>query len=195
MKKTILAAGAAVLALGSVAYAAPGMWGDETVTLPQAQAKAATMFQKMDANSDGQLNEADREARHAAHFAELDADSNGAISREEFAARRAKDGERMRGSGRDQAQRSADGEGRMSRDGKRGQRGKGGHGGGMRMAQMADTNKDGTVTRAEFDSAVAGHFRQMDSDGDGSVTAAERKAARDAMREQMKQARASGNAG
>jgi len=42
--------------------------------------------------------------------------------------------------------------------------------GGM-MGQMADTNGDGTITRAEFDAATAAHFAKGDSDKNGTISA------------------------
>ncbi len=180
MKKTMIAAGAAVLALGTVAYAAPGMMKAEgPVTLKDAEAKSAEMFAKMDANGDGKLDQADREARHAQRFATLDTDGNGSISQDEFNAmpeKRGMRGDGMRGEG------GPDGEGMRGHHGKRG--------GGMRMmAKMADTNNDGVITRAEFDAGVKAHFAKMDANGDGTVTAEERKAAHEQMRERFKQAR------
>jgi Ca2+-binding EF-hand superfamily protein len=50
------------------------------------------------------------------------------------------------------------------------------------MARMADTNKDGQITRAEYDTAVKAHFDKVDKNHDGKITPDERKAARDAMR-------------
>ncbi len=35
---------------------------------------------------------------------------------------------------------------------------------------MADANKDGTITKAEFDAKNAEKFSKMDKDGNGSVT-------------------------
>lgn len=181
MKKTTLAAGFAALAIGSVAVAAPGAMKDKgPQTLAQAQTKAAAMFERMDANKDGKLDAADRAARRAQHFAKLDANKDGAISRAEFDAGHAARGDRMQGD------HAAMGHARMTdgghRDGKRGHR----MGGAMRMA---DTNKDGTITRAEFDAGVKTMFARTDTDGNGTVTAEERKAAHEAMRDRMRQSR------
>lgn len=167
-KKTIMAASAAVLAMGTMAYAAPGMMRAEgPITLEEAQAKSAEMFERMDVNDDGQLDKADREAHRAKRFSMLDTDGNGSISKEEFAAMH-----EMRGKHGDR------------------EHGKRGHRGGMHMmAKMADTDNDGVITRAEFDAGVAAHFAKVDTDGDGTITDAERKAAHDKMRERFKQAR------
>lgn len=169
MKKTILAAGAAVLAMGTVAYAAPGMMAEKgPVALAEAQTKSAAMFDRMDVNSDGKIDAADREARVKERFTRLDTDGNGSLSLEEFTA-----GREMRGKR---------GEGMRDHHGKRGQ--------GMHMmGKMADTNNDGTITRAEFDAGVQAHFAKMDANGDGTVTVEERQAAREQMREAWKERR------
>jgi Ca2+-binding EF-hand superfamily protein len=49
----------------------------------------------------------------------------------------------------------------------------------------ADTNKDGTVDRAEFDAQRASHFKTADSNADGFVTAEEMKAFFEAQRAKM----------
>lgn len=45
-----------------------------------------------------------------------------------------------------------------------------------------DANQDGQLTRAELTNALEAQFAQMDTNGDGSSTAEERKAAREARR-------------
>ena len=47
--------------------------------------------------------------------------------------------------------------------------------GGCGMAMM-DTNKDGKVTRAEFDATHAGMFTKIDTNKDGAIDATEMKA-------------------
>ena len=49
-------------------------------------AAADARFAKMDANGDGSINAADREAKIKERFAEMDADKNGAITEAEFVA-------------------------------------------------------------------------------------------------------------
>ena len=55
-----------------------------------------------------------------------------------------------------------------------------GHEGGCGMAMM-DTNKDGKVTRAEFDATHAGMFTRIDTNKDGAIDEAEMKAHRQTM--------------
>jgi len=130
----------------------------------------------------------DRDARKAAMFDRIDADHNGSISRDEFMAAR------PRGPGRDEA----------GRDGPMAGMGHGGHGGhhrggrggmGMMMLHMADANKDGSVTRAEFDAAVAQHFDQVDTNHDGTITGDERRAAHSAMKARMEAMHGGGDMG
>ena len=52
----------------------------------------------------------------------------------------------------------------------------------MMMMKMADTNKDGAVSKDEFLSAHGKHFDMLDVNHDGQVTKAERQAARAKMR-------------
>ena len=71
--------------------------------------------------------------------------------------------------------------------------GKRGHGGmGMMMGKMADTNKDGAVSRAEFLAAHDAHFAKVDANKDGSITPDERKAAMAQMREHKGKMRGAG---
>lgn len=171
IKKTILAAGVAVVAMGTVAYAAPGMMkADAPKTLAEATTKADAMFDRMDANNDGKIDAADRAARQARMFDRIDTDKNGSISKAEFAAMH-----EMRGERRGAASTGG------AHDGHR-------KGGGM-MGKMADTNGDGTITRAEFDAGVKARFAKLDTNGDGTVSAAERTAARDQMRAERKDMR------
>ncbi|HMO69072.1 MAG TPA: EF-hand domain-containing protein [Novosphingobium sp.] len=138
----------------------------EPLTRAQAEARAGQMFERMDANKDGRIDAADRAARQAAMFDRIDADKDGRISREEFSAHHATMG---RGEGR-----------RGEQAGHKGHR-RGKHGGMMGQAMLGP---DGAATRAEFTAAALARFDHMDANKDGQVTAEERRAAREAMRQQ-----------
>lgn len=175
-----LSAAALITAGASAALAASGgrhgdADGNGTVSRAEAQTHGAAMFAKLDVNQDGKLDAADRSAAAAERFTRLDTDKDGQLSREEFAA------------GRPDRSESGERHGRGERLGRHG----GGHGGGrdghggpggMMMLGMADADKDGTVTQAEFTTAQARHFDLVDTNKDGSISQEERKAARDKMR-------------
>lgn len=144
--------------------------GNGVVTRAEAEASAKKMFARMDADGNGMLTAADREARMAARraemFASMDTDRNGQISRDEFMAHR------------------HEGKG----DGKGGHKmGMRGHGYGKMMTGMADANKDGSITQAEFVAAALARFDKADANKDGQVTAEERKAMYEQMRGKMRE--------
>lgn len=165
---TLSIAAATALAAGTAAFAQDGQKHD--MTRAQVEERTAERFGKMDANSDGVLNDADREAARRQAFDSIDADHDGAISFAEFDARR--------------------GERREARDERRGPDGGGeprfghhrGSWGGRDMASEADADKDGTVTQAEFTTAALTRFDQADANSDGTISADERRAARGQMR-------------
>lgn len=176
IKKFTLGLSIAALAIGGAAYADQhGMRGDADgngiVTRAEAQSRATQMFARMDANGDGKLDAADREARMGRMFDTIDADHNGQISRDEFMAAH---------------QDGPPGEGRMGMRGEANGHGKHhrgmGHGGMMKMAKMADTDKDGAISQAEFTAAAMQRFERADANQDGQVTREERQAARAAMK-------------
>ena len=65
----------------------------------------------------------------------------------------------------------------------------------MMMLRMADTNKDGAVSKDEFLVAHVKHFDMMDANHDGQLTQAERKAARQKMHAMAGGMRHGGNRG
>ena len=104
----------------------------------------------------------------AEHFQRMDTDGSGGLSQDELKAMH---------------------EARGERGGKRGhgmRGGRGGHRGGMHMLRMADTDGDKSVTRAEFDAALAAHFAKADANGDGAISAEERKTMHETMRAERK---------
>ena len=177
MKKKIIfsALGTALIAVPVLA-APGGADRNTTQTRAEAQAHAAEMFAKMDANKDGKLDASDRAAKRAEMrarmFDGLDTNKDGSISKAEWdqhsADRAAKHGEK-RADARDG-------------DGKRGMRGHhGGRGGhsGMMMAR-ADTDGDKVISQAEFQTAALARFDAADANKDGKVTPEERAAQREA---------------
>lgn len=201
IKKLTLGLSVAALSISGIAYAQgfagkPGMDGDGNgvITRAEAQSAATTMFAKLDTNNDGKLDKSDRDARRTEMrgkmFEKLDADNNGSISKTEFMADRGPEGD---GPGGMDEPGDTDGPGMHGPDkdgprkngedrhhGKRGMRGH--HGGDMMMARMADTNKDGAISQAEFSAAAMKHFDMMDANHDGQITKEERQAAREKMK-------------
>ncbi|GEN99584.1 hypothetical protein NSE01_14170 [Novosphingobium sediminis] len=191
MKKTTFAASAAVLLTATTALyavypalAEPGRdpMGGATITWADAKAKADALWTKLDVNKDGVLNHADREAKMAEMFDMIDTNHDGSISKTEFMEHHKKmmDGPGWKGG--------------KGRDGAPGDTPPPPPGGGMgmmmgpgarmlhEMAEKADTNHDGTITRAEFDAAAKARFDSADTNHDGKLTPQERRAAWMAMR-------------
>lgn len=201
MKKFVLALSAAALALGAGgAYAAAGkanrgLGPQGDMTWAEMQAKAGTMFDRMDVNHDGVINQADRDARKLEMFDKIDTNHDGMISKDEFLAakrpdRPGPDAPRMAGAG-GPGMTGPGGPGGPGMAGPgRGRHSHGMRGGpdgmGMMLMRMADANKDGSVTRAEFDAAVKAHFDEVDTNHDGKITRAERMAAHQKMRAEMR---------
>jgi len=139
-------------------------------------------FDRLDANDDGELNPADREARQKQAFDRIDADHSGGISFTEFTALREQRGEARaeRAPGREGSRFGTRGR-RGGPDGP-GRRGRPDGPGGPGMARAADTDRDGTVTQAEFASAALARFDRIDANKDGTIGADERPAPRRMMR-------------
>lgn len=163
MRKLTLALSTAALALSGAAIAqtAPAAPAKPRapmadMTRAQAQARAEAMFARRDANQDGTIDQADRQARRGQMFERIDTNRDGAISRAEFDARTEQRAER-RGK-------------RMARMERRG-----GHRAMMHAAR-------GPVTRQAFVDRALSMFDKADANRDGTVTVAERKAAREALR-------------
>jgi hypothetical protein len=156
--------------------------------------RSDAVFARLDANHDGRFTREEaqamgqqrREQRMGRMFQRLDADNNGQISREEFAQGRR--GRGMRGPG------GPGGPGPMA-DGASGPDGPpppggpgmrrgfrhGGPGMGMRMgARMF--GEAGFVTAEQFRARALERFDRADANHDGTLTAGERHAQRDAMR-------------
>ena len=178
---TLSLAAAALVGAGGVAYAQ----ADEAPALTRAQVeqRSAEAFARMDANGDGVLDRTDRDARRQERFARRDANGDGALSPADRDARRKAAFERL----------DADKSGALSlaefsaraeqRDERRADRRGPGRRSAARLGRHADTNRDGTVTQAEFASAALARFDRVDVDKDGTISAGERPARRQMRRE------------
>lgn len=186
MKTPLLALAGISLLASTAALAQPGERNPGPMTRAEVSQKAAERFQKMDLNSDGVLDLADRELRREQRIARLDTDGNGAISKAERDAAREARQERRAERMAERGQSAEAGERRARGKHHRGMRGK--HRGGGMMAK-ADTNGDGRLTLQEFQAHALTRFDHADANSDGTVTQAERKAAHEAMRAQMAERR------
>jgi Ca2+-binding EF-hand superfamily protein len=196
VKKTLLIAGIAALvttpliAQGMRGHEGHGRMAPEPMTRTDVEARAKARFAQMDANKDGAVTQAEIADTRTEHmskmqgemFTKMDADKNGSISRAEFDAHH----QNMTSGG--MAPPPMAGHGGMKR--KHMGHGEGGKGRMGRMEDrlfgMADANKDGIVTEAEATQAALARFDKVDTDKDGSINDAERKAAREMMRAEWK---------
>ena len=150
----------------------------------QREARQQERFARLDANDDGQLNDADREARRKEAFDRVDADHSGGISYEEFTALRGQRIERRGERGGPEGARFE----RRRPGGPDERRGPGGFArmdGRERMGGMvrdADADHDGTITQAEFANAALARFDRVDANKDGTISADERPQGRRMMR-------------
>jgi EF hand len=185
-KKLAIGLTLGALVIGGTAWAAQAAHsradanGDGVVTREESQTLAAQRFAMLDVNKDGKLDPADRAARGQMAFAAIDTDKNGQISQTEFDAARM---QRLDA-------RSADGRGGGRGGHGRGDWGGGGHGGNsggfghrdQAAMALADSNKDGAISQAEFIAVARQRFDLVDSDKNGQLSSAERIAARMTMR-------------
>jgi|TARA_R100000501_G_scaffold1440_2_gene4321 Ca2+-binding EF-hand superfamily protein len=165
MKNEFLIAASMATLFAAGAHAAPGDGGPKRgadMDRADVEARVTEHFQKMDADSDGTVTEAEAKAaretmmaeRSGEMFAKADTDGSGAISEAEWNAMAEK------------------------RGGKRaGARHKGGN-----MMMRADADGDGRITLAEAKAPALDRFDRADTDKDGTVTAAERRAQWQTMR-------------
>lgn len=169
--KFLIAASIGAVSIAGVAPAQPSpeRMGRDT-TRQEVIQRVDARFAQLDENRDGQVTpeeaRAARERRRAEMadrmFARLDTDGNGSITREEL-----REGRGRRGGGPGM---------RMGRRG-----GPEGRGGGMRG--MRGFGDQGFITREQMRERALARFDRLDADRDGTVTMAERRAAREAFRE------------
>ncbi len=183
--KSIVFAGVALLAGAMPLLAAPvpapppaaAPQAMPDVTFAMVKAQADTWWDKMDANHDGRIDAADRDARLLQRFDKWDTNHDGMISKDEFLAfvhaRQAKWREHRAGGhdGPPPGPAGWDHQGPGRRE--------------DRVVAMAiimpalrQAHKDGVITRAAFDAAVKARFDMLDANHDGMVTREELRAAR-----------------
>lgn len=176
MNQTLSTATLAMLALlaGGTALAqadtAPaGRTADMSRT--QLVSRLDAQFAKLDANHDGFLSDAERKAvrdtRTEKRFARLDTDKNGSVTLAEMKAHHDRRGDA-----------SAERSGRRGHGKHAGMRAGGRGHGGMNL----DADKDGRISKAEFQARALERFDRMDADKNGVASAAEHQAARAAMK-------------
>jgi hypothetical protein len=158
------------LAAGAVAAAA-AMTAGGAALYAQSGALRGPMA-KFDADSSGTVTLAEARTGAATMFAAADVNKDGRATHEEMMAFHGK----MRGH-----HRGADKGGHGDRGG---HDDKGGHAGpgGKRGPMHLDSDGDGALTLAEAQSGIESHFAKIDSNRDGSVDAAEIRAAHSAHR-------------
>ena len=131
------------------------------MTQEQAIERADRAFERLDVNSDDQLDQADREARERAMFAHLDQDGDGAVTFAEFQQARAERREHRQEARAERRHRPRAGLLRLGA-----------------MLREADINDDRMVSREDFRATALARFQETDADGDGTLTREERAAAR-----------------
>lgn len=178
MRRTFAAAAIAATSLAATLVVAqpaqrpaPEQMAREPMTRTAVEQRAATMFARLDADGDGRLAAADRE-QHAAQrtadrFARLDTNSDGSISRDEFAAA----SEQRAGRWAERGSEAGDQSPRRAHARMGGMRG-----GPRQIMARADADRDGTVTQAEFTSAMLARFDAADANRDGTISPEERRA-------------------
>lgn len=188
LRSNIVLIGAGLLSLSAGAVAQPqtspatspataGKVSSPLCSRADLQAALEKRFDRLDANHDGMLTRDDRTARMTERreamrdrlFARLDTNHDGEISKEEFLAARPIGGS-------EQAGRRDHHRPRMMAAAMHRQRA-------MHGERFAFADKP--VTKADFVAAGLARFDRMDTDHDGTISAAERDAARKALRDRL----------
>ncbi|HYI48553.1 MAG TPA: EF-hand domain-containing protein [Allosphingosinicella sp.] len=189
-KLSFLGCAALLVTAGAAAAQGPDRRPGRNAEVTRAQVIERTdrAFARLDTDNDGRFTQEEarargeqrREQRMTRMFDRLDADRNGSITREEMAQAHAA----RRGPGGP----GAEGGGRRG-PGMRHRGPRGGFGGpgmrGMRGQRMF--GEQGFVSREQFRERALARFDRLDSNRDGTVTAAERQAARGQRRERMRE--------
>lgn len=152
MKIGMTTAGAAIAAMfAGAGGAAAGDWVGRT-------------FDRLDADGDGRITEAEAAAASDARFDRADADGDGRLTAAEATAEaQSRIAERF-------SRMDADGDGNVTLDEMRRTAGERMAGLAVKRFERLDGNGDGAVERAEFGATAGDRFRRLDADGDGSVT-------------------------
>jgi hypothetical protein len=167
------------------------------LTFSEVKAQADRLWNRLDANHDGRIDRADRDARLLEHFAMADTNHDGVISKDEFlAAMRAREAKwkehgRPAEMGHAEMGHAGMGHGEMEHGGPPPPGAPRDHPpGGMGMGMgtsiigpaLRGARSDGVITRAAFDAALKTRFDAIDANHDGRLSHEELRAARrDAM--------------
>lgn len=161
----------AAVADAQTSPAAPREARAAAMTRADAHARAKAAFERLDTNQDSILDAADRDAAARQRFASLDTDADGALSFEEFSAAQPI----MRRVIRQQAGASQIGEQRGGEPA--GGEPRAGRGRAGAIARPDGVPATGQISEADFVARALARFDALDADGNGVVTAEERRAA------------------
>lgn len=184
-RKIVLAALSASLLAGAFGSAALARQKEDRPLPPMARPAAYVfMLKNFDANKDGKITPEEATAGADSLFAKVDADKDGAVTPKEMRAwheaRRAEMKEAMKGQpggpggdmdgpddmgGPDQGSPQKHGWGKG-----KGHHGKGPMMGGRGMMRALDTDENGQISKAEAEAGAQNLVKQMDLNGDGSVS-------------------------
>jgi hypothetical protein len=181
----------AISSPGLAVHAGAGQAGSppmHELTFAEVKAQADRVWNRLDANHDGRIDRADRDARLLEYFAMADTNHDGVISKDEFlAAMRAREA-KWEEHGHNERDRDELGPPGPPPPGApqdfRPDVVGGGMGDGPNMAMaiigpaLHGARTDGVITRAAFDTALKARFDAIDVNHDGSLSQEELRAAR-----------------
>lgn len=175
------------LAIAAQTMSAPPAPPSHELTFAEFQADAAKVWDRLDANHDGKIGGADRDARLLERFAQWDTNHDGMVSKDEFLAHvhaREAEWKAHDHPGPD----GGHGHDGFGMDGRMGRHGGGQdhtdhpHGRMMAMAiigpVMHDARNGGVITRVAFDAAIKARFDKIDTNHDGKLSHEEMRAVR-----------------